>query len=206
MSNCNLAQWAHASSGHSQSVEVTRDSVIALIFCFYHFCILCFLLICCLWAKPCPFAILYSLPLSFFHVSHTHRLRESNRHTHTHTHTRTHTHTHTHTLTPQSTQRAQVGDYGRTLNLNSHMAGSECWWGDLPLWRIIIQCPTWLKHRRAPQHICNCVPQERRKKENTHSYTRLKHKLKVAMFFFSSLLTTTGPWPLSFINLLLFNL
>ena len=149
--------------------------------------------------KALPFCYLI-FPTPFFFSRLTHTQIERVKQTHTHTHA------HTHTLTPQSTQRAQVGDYGRTLNLNSHMAGSECWWGDLPLWRIIIQCPTWLKHRRAPQHICNCVPQERRMKENTHSYTRLKHKLKVAMFFFSSLLTTTGPWPLSFINLLLFNL
>lgn len=114
--------------------------------------------------------------------------------------------THTHTLNPQSTQRAQMGDYGRTLNLNSRTAGSECWWGDLLLWHIIIQCPTWLKHRRASLHICNCVPQGRRMRENTHSYPHLKHKLKVAMFFFSSLLTTTRPWPCIYINLLLFNL
>lgn len=38
------------------------------------------------------------------------------------------------------TQRAQVGDYGRTLNLNSRTSGSEYWWEDLLLWHIIIQC------------------------------------------------------------------
>lgn len=43
--------------------------------------------------------------------------------------------------TPPGTQGAQVGDYGYTLNLNSHMAGSEYWWGDLLRWHIIVLCP-----------------------------------------------------------------
>lgn len=114
--------------------------------------------------------------------------------------------------------RAQVYDYGRTLNLNSHMAGCESQWGDLLLWHIILQQqqqPTgWDTEglNTADRLMPSCGERKQNARVHTHTHTRTGTRKqyeeqaqsgRVVLFFIFS--NKGQAVTLKFIDLLLFS-